>query len=96
MGSSKGLPLMGASTEGGEVGHMATVRLQEGESQEQLLKRFQKKVQGDGILTAYRRRRFFVSESELRRKAMRKAIRKARIKQARQKQKESGRRGRYR
>ena len=74
---------------------MATVRLQEGETQEQLLKRFQKKVQGDGIMTAIRRRRFFISESELRRKAKRKAIRKARIKQARQMRKENGR-GRYR
>ena len=85
-----------AYTEGGEICIMATVRLQEGESQEQLLKRFQKKVQGDGILTAVRRRRFFVSESELRRKARRKAIRKARIKQSRQNRKETSRPGRSR
>ena len=61
-----------------------SVRLREGESQEALLKRFRKKVTEGGILTAVRRRRWFVSKSEQRRISKAKAIRRARQKKRRQ------------
>ncbi len=61
-----------------------SVRLREGESQEALLKRFRKKVTDGGILTAVRRRRWFVSKSEQRRIRKAKAIRRARQKKRRQ------------
>ena len=59
--------------EGGE--RMATVVLRPNESQEQLLKRFRKKVAKSGILSTVRRKRWFVSKSELRRIQKKKAIR---------------------
>jgi small subunit ribosomal protein S21 len=60
---------------------MAHVELQSGESQEQLLKRFRKQVAKDGILSTVRRKRWYVSKSELRRIQKKKAIRRARRKQ---------------
>ena len=60
---------------------MAHVDLQPGESQEQLLKRFRKSVAKSGILSTVRRKRWFVSKSELRRIQKKKAIRRARRKQ---------------
>ncbi|NDJ77341.1 MAG: 30S ribosomal protein S21 [Chloroflexi bacterium] len=60
---------------------MAHVELQPGESQEQLLKRFRKQVAKDGILSTVRRKRWYVSKSELRRIQKKKAIRRARRKQ---------------
>ncbi len=54
---------------------MATVKLQPNESQEQLLKRFRKKVVKSGILSTVRRKRWFISKSELRRIQKKKAIR---------------------
>ena len=54
---------------------MATVVLRPNESQEQLLKRFRKKVAKSGILSTVRRKRWFVSKSELRRLQKKKAIR---------------------
>jgi small subunit ribosomal protein S21 len=54
---------------------MATVVLRPNESQEQLLKRFRKKVAKSGILSTVRRKRWFVSKSELRRIQKKKAIR---------------------
>jgi len=54
-----------------------TVKLRPGESQEMLLKRFRKEVATARILSTYRKKRWFVSKSELRRKAKKKAIRKA-------------------
>ncbi|MBA3533669.1 MAG: 30S ribosomal protein S21 [Ardenticatenales bacterium] len=54
-----------------------TVKLRPGESQEMLLKRFRKEVATARILSTYRKKRWFVSRSELRRKAKKKAIRKA-------------------
>jgi small subunit ribosomal protein S21 len=53
-----------------------TVKLRPGESQEMLLKRFRKEVATARILSTYRKKRWFVSKSELRRKAKKKAIRK--------------------
>jgi small subunit ribosomal protein S21 len=54
---------------------MTKVELRNNESQQQLLKRFRKKVAKSGRLTAYRQKRWFVSKSELRRIAKKKAIR---------------------
>ncbi len=61
-----------------------TVALREGESQEELLKRFRKRVTESGILGDVRRKRWFISKSELRRMKKKKAIRRAKRKQRRQ------------
>ncbi len=60
---------------------MTTVTLRPNESQEQLLKRFRKKVAKSGILSTVRRKRWFVSKSELRRIQRKKAIRRLRRRQ---------------
>lgn len=60
---------------------MPTVVLRPNESQEQLLKRFRKKVAKSGILSTVRRKRWFVSKSELRRIQRKKAIRRLRRRQ---------------
>lgn len=60
---------------------MATVTLRQNESQDQLLKRFRKKVAKSGILSTVRRKRWFVSKSELRRIQKKKAIRRSRRRQ---------------
>ncbi len=60
---------------------MATVILRPNESQEQLLKRFRKKVAKSGILSTVRRKRWFISKSELRRIQRKKAIRRLKRKQ---------------
>jgi small subunit ribosomal protein S21 len=57
---------------------MTHVELRQGESQEQLLKRFRKKVTLSGVLSTIRRKRWFVSKGEQRRLAKKKAIRRAR------------------
>ncbi|MGQ9834047.1 MAG: 30S ribosomal protein S21 [Candidatus Villigracilaceae bacterium] len=54
---------------------MAIVVLRNNESQDQLLKRFRKKVVKSGVLSTIRRKRWFVSKSELRRMERKKAIR---------------------
>jgi small subunit ribosomal protein S21 len=54
---------------------LATVTLRSNESQEQLLRRFRKKVAKSGILSTVRRKRWFISKSELRRINKKKAIR---------------------
>jgi len=54
---------------------LTTVNLRPNESQDQLLKRFRKKVAKSGILSTVRRKRWFVSKSELRRIQKKKAIR---------------------
>ena len=54
---------------------MATVTLRSNESQEQLLRRFRKKVAKSGILSTVRRKRWFISKSELRRINKKKEIR---------------------
>lgn len=53
-----------------------------GESDQQLLKRFRKEVTRSRILSAARRKRWFVSKSELRRIKKKKAIRRARRREA--------------
>ena len=54
---------------------MTTVNLRPNESQEQLMRRFRKKVAKSGVLSTVRRKRWFVSKSELRRIEKKKAIR---------------------
>jgi small subunit ribosomal protein S21 len=66
--------------EGGES-FVATVVLRSNESQDQLLKRFRKKVVQSGVLSTVRRKRWFVSKSELRRVEKKKAIRRLRRRQ---------------
>lgn len=63
---------------------MADVVLRDGESPEALLRRFRKKVQRAGVLRDARKKRWFMSKSEQRRIAKRKAIRKHRKRQWRQ------------
>lgn len=60
---------------------MTTVVIRPNESQEQLLKRFRKKVSKSGILSTVRRKRWFVSKSELRRIQRKKAIRRLKRRQ---------------
>lgn len=59
---------------------MTIVNLRPNESQDQLLKRFKKKVVKSGLLTVLRNKRWFVSKSELRRMDKKKAIRRLRRK----------------
>ncbi|MFA9406024.1 MAG: 30S ribosomal protein S21 [Anaerolineales bacterium] len=54
---------------------MTTVIARPNESEEQLLRRFRKKVAKSGLLSTVRRKRWFVSKSELRRIQRKKAIR---------------------
>ena len=54
---------------------MTTVTLKPNESQEQLFRRFRKRVAKSGVLSTVRRKRWFVSKSELRRINKKKAIR---------------------
>lgn len=60
---------------------MAGVNLRSGESQDQLLKRFRKKVVKCGVLSTVRRKRWFVSKSELRRLEKKKAVRRIKRRQ---------------
>jgi small subunit ribosomal protein S21 len=60
---------------------MASVRLKTGESQDQLLRRFRKRVTNAGILSTVRRKRWHISKSELRRIEKKKAIRRSRRRQ---------------
>lgn len=57
---------------------VTSVDLKPGESQESLLRRFRRKVQKARIMSDVRRKRFYVSDSEKRRIAKRKAIRRER------------------
>lgn len=57
---------------------MAKVELRPGESPESLLRRFRKKVNEAGILKDVRRKRWYMSPSEVRRLEKKKAIRRAR------------------
>ena len=61
---------------------MTKVRRREGESQESLLKRFRKKVSRDRVLSEAKKKRYFVSKSEQKRIARRKAIRRERRRRA--------------
>ncbi len=59
---------------------MTSVNLRPNESQDQLLKRFKKKIMKSGLLTVLRNKRWFVSKSETRRMDKKKAIRRLRRK----------------
>ena len=54
---------------------MTTVKLRTNESQDNLLRRFRKKVVKSGVLSTIRNKRWFVSKSEQRRMEKKKAIR---------------------
>ncbi|MBP7228557.1 MAG: 30S ribosomal protein S21 [Longilinea sp.] len=54
---------------------MPAVVLRPNESQDQLLKRFRKKVVKSGVLSTVRRKRWFISKSEVRRVEKKKAMR---------------------
>ncbi|MCJ7584327.1 MAG: 30S ribosomal protein S21 [Anaerolineales bacterium] len=54
---------------------LTVVMLRNNESQDQLLKRFRKKVVKSGVLSTVRRKRWYVSKSEQRRMDKKKAIR---------------------
>ncbi|MFZ5809356.1 MAG: 30S ribosomal protein S21 [Chloroflexota bacterium] len=54
---------------------MTVVNLRPNESQDSLMKRFRKKVAKSGVLSTVRRKRWFVSKSELRRIQKKKAVR---------------------
>jgi len=58
-----------------EVILLTSVTLRPNESQEQLFRRFRKKVAKSGVLSTVRRKRWFVSKSEMRRINKKKAIR---------------------
>ena len=60
---------------------MTTVVIRQNESQDQLLKRFRKKVVKSGVLSTVRRKRWFISKSELRRVEKKKAIRRLKRRQ---------------
>jgi small subunit ribosomal protein S21 len=60
---------------------LASVVLRNNESQDQLLKRFRKKVVKSGVLSTVRRKRWFVSKSELRRMERKKSIRRLKRRQ---------------
>jgi len=54
---------------------LVSVELRPNESQDQLLRRFRKKVAKSGVMSTVRRKRWFVSKSELRRIQKKKAVR---------------------
>jgi small subunit ribosomal protein S21 len=54
---------------------MTSVVLRPNESQDQLLKRFRKKIVKSGILSTVRSKRWFISKSELRRVEKKKSAR---------------------
>lgn len=60
---------------------MTIVVIRPNESQDQLLKRFRKKVVKSGVLSTVRRKRWFISKSELRRVEKKKAIRRMKRRQ---------------
>lgn len=65
---------------------MTKVVLRSGESPEGLLKRFRKQVTRDRILSDAKKKRYFVSRSEQRRVALRKAKRRERKRQWKEQQ----------
>ena len=68
---------------------MTRVTLRQGESPENLLKRFRKQVIRDRVLSDIKKKRFFVSNSEKRRLALRKAKRRERRRKWKQERRRS-------
>jgi small subunit ribosomal protein S21 len=62
---------------------MTSVTLRPNETQESLLRRFRKKVMKSGVLSTVRRKRWYVSKSELRRIEKKRAIRRSRRRERR-------------
>lgn len=60
---------------------MTTVILRPNESQDQLLRRFRKKVVRSGVLSTVRKKRWFISKSEMRRMEEKKSARRIKRKQ---------------
>ncbi len=60
---------------------MAIVRANEGESVESVIKKFNKKVQAEGILTELRKREYYEKPAERRKKAKQALERKFRMRQ---------------
>jgi small subunit ribosomal protein S21 len=60
-----------------------TVVLKPGESQEALVKRFRKAVARTRVLSTYRKKRWFVSKGEQRRRERKKAVRRLRRNESR-------------
>jgi small subunit ribosomal protein S21 len=60
---------------------MTAVYLRPNESQDQLLKRFRKKVVKSGVLSTIRRKRWFISKSETRRVEKKKSARRIKRRQ---------------
>jgi small subunit ribosomal protein S21 len=63
------------------VNEVTVVVLRPNESQDQLLKRFRKKVVKSGVLSTVRRKRWFISKSELRRVEKKKSMRRVKRRQ---------------
>ena len=61
---------------------MIKVKKRNHESEQQMVRRFKRKVARSGVLKAVRQKRWFVSESEKRRIALKKAKRRARRKRS--------------
>ncbi len=61
---------------------MTSVVIRPNEFGDQLLKRFRKKVVKSGILSTVRRKRWFISKSELRRVEKKKAVRRLKRRQS--------------
>lgn len=59
---------------------MISVELRPNESQDQLLRRFRKKVAKSGVMSTVRSKRWFISKSELRRIEKKKTVRRMRRK----------------
>ena len=72
--------LLSRTKRGGER-NVTIVVIRPNESQDQLLKRFRKKVVKSGVLSTVRRKRWFISKSELRRVEKKKAIRRIKRRQ---------------
>jgi small subunit ribosomal protein S21 len=69
-----------------EIHLLTKVQLRSNESQQNLLRRFRQQVTKSGRLKALRKKRWFVSKSEIRRIEKKKAIRRHRRKEYTQKQ----------
>jgi small subunit ribosomal protein S21 len=67
---------------------MTRVEIRQGESIDGLLKRFKRQVIRSGVLKSLKRKRWYVSPSEARREAKKRAIRRARRKEFRTRQRD--------
>ena len=57
---------------------MTSVVLRQNESQDQLLKRFRRKIVKSGVLSTVRAKRWFISQSEINREERKKTLRRLR------------------